>query len=165
MSDLGDTASVLVMVCDYASQDTSKLNIIGGGFQFAGFTEEGLTAPQTVVVVIDADPRHYNDEFAFELVLENRTGDVVELPGPAGAPQAMRVAQVLRAEEPRPQRGVHVPRGLLPGRRQVVANFPAGLPLRPGELYSWRVRIDGDSKPDWVARFYVPGPPPAPVLG
>ena len=29
----------------------------------------------------------------------------------------------------------------------------------------WRARIDGESKPDWTVPFFVPAPPPAPVLG
>jgi hypothetical protein len=46
-----------------------------------------------------------------------------------------------------------------------VLYFNTGLPLPPGQVLVWRARIDGESRPEWTVPFFVPAPPPAPVLG
>jgi hypothetical protein len=76
----------------------------------------------------------------------------------------MRFGQTLQIEEPN-FRGSGVPRRSLPTRSHVVLYFNTGLPLPPGRVLVWRARIDGESKPDWIVSFFVPAPPPAPVLG
>jgi hypothetical protein len=48
---------------------------------------------------------------------------------------------------------------------QMVINFPGGIPLQPGRLYTWQVTIDLDANPSWAVPFFVAGPPPAPVIG
>lgn len=166
MSDVGDSATVNLIVADYAAVDAArKLNVIGGGATLLGFDPaQGVTSPFAVAVDIFVPPRHYNAEFSFELALLDEVGELVELPGPAG-PQKMRVGQAMKAAEPQFPPNVHIPRGWLPAKVQFVINLANGLPLAAGRGYRWQVRIDGESRPGWSYELFVPGPPPGPVIG
>jgi len=151
-------------MADYAAVDSvGKLNIIGGGITIVPPTSTGLTTPLSVVVTITVPPEFYNEECSAEVQLEDASGSIVSLPGPA-EPQLMRIGQSLAFEEPN-HRGATVPRRTLRSRHQFVLNFAAGLPLAVGQKYTWRVRIDGDSNQSWTEEFFVPGAAPGPVLG
>lgn len=171
MSDVSDTATVRLLIADYASVDAAgKLNVIGGGVSLIGQADRlglggpsGFTAPFALVVAVAVNPTLYRSEFALEVALEDSKGELVELPGPAGQPQKMRIAQNSTFEEPKTVPGV--PRGLLRARIQWVLMFNGGLPLAIGQRYLWRVKIDGATSDRWTEEFFVPGPPPAPVLG
>jgi len=94
-------------------------------------------------------------------MLLDDSGGVVEVPGPTGATQALRIGQatlVLGASVP-------IPKGVIRSQHQVVANFQAGLPLSAGHTDQWQMKIGGETRDDWVAEFFVPGPPPQPVIG
>lgn len=166
MSDIADDARVSLVLADYAAADAvNKVNVIGAGWQVASLQPEtGLTPPQSLVVLVDFLPRHYREQFALTVVLLDDVDAPVEVPGPTGEPQALRISQLVKAEEPSFQ-GTSVPRNMVPSHIQVVINFPGGLPLAPGRLYTWQVDIDGDAKPGWRASFFVAGPPPGPVIG
>jgi hypothetical protein len=50
------------------------------------------------------------------------------------------------------------PAGLPPGTEidhNFVLNLSPGIPLPSGQMYEWRLSIDGRHEEDWVARFYV----------
>lgn len=166
MSEVADDACVSLILADYAAADAiNKVNVIGAAWQISGVQPEtGLTPPQSLVVFIDLPPKHYNEEFALTVALLDDTGNPVQIPGPTGEPQALRISQLAKAEKPTfAQPGI--PQNVVPTHVQIVANFPGGLPLAPGRLYSWQVDIDGDAKPAWRVSFFVAGPPPAPILG
>jgi hypothetical protein len=91
------------MIADYASTDNSgKLNAIGGGLSviaprspqegLAG-VPLGLTSPFSLVVGASVPPTFYGTEVALEVVLEDLSGSPVQLPGPAGQLQVMRIGQ------------------------------------------------------------------------
>ena len=81
-----------------------------------------------------------------------------------GQLQPLRIANVIRAQEP-VFPGINVPQGKLWTRTQLILNFAGGLPLRAGQLYTWRAQIDGNDDPRWSVSFFIPAPPPPPVMG
>lgn len=158
-------AHATVILADYISIDAAgKINALGAGFTVSGVQPTGLTPPQHAAAIIDVPAKYGGQECAVSLELRNETsGSAVQLPGPSGQPEALRVSQVVKAERANIP-GVYLPESMF-CRVQVVIGFPNGLPLAPGNLYAWRLAIDGQTRNGWHARFYVPGPPPPPVFG
>lgn len=155
-----------IFVTDYAATDAvSKINALGIGWTVTGTDPStGMTAPQALVAMIDLPPELYGQDFSMTVTLRDATGDPVMLPGPAGTPQAMRIAQVARAEEPVFPPEMFVPRHLVWAHVQMILNLANGLPLPPG-LYTWSMEIDGNEDSRWATSFYVPGKRPDPVFG
>ncbi len=144
-----------------------KLNMIGGGWQYAGIDPQtGYSAPQTLVVTVLSPPQCYRDEFALELALRDSLGHLVQLPTATGEPQALRIANNMAVKEPQSPAGAYVPRGVMWAQSIMVTNLANGIPgLQVGQQYAWQVSIDGDSRSEWSYSFFVPGAPPGPVLG
>jgi len=168
MSEVFEHASVSLILADFAVADQlGKLQMVGGGLQLIGRDHNtGVSAAFAVVVSLTFPPALFNEQYAFEVVLEDSAGNPLELAESAAVPgsRVMRFGQTLQIEEPN-FRGSGVPRRSLPTRSHVVLYFNTGLPLPPGRVLVWRARIDGESRPDWTVPFFVPAPPPAPVLG
>lgn len=166
MSEIADNARVSILIGDFAATDAAgKVNVLGAGWQFAGIdAQTGMSAPHTLLVMVDIPPAHYNDSFALAAYLVDETDTPVEVPGPAGDPQALRIQHLAKVEEPNLP-GVVIRRKIVPAHIQMVVDFRGGLPLPPSHMYSWQVEIDGDARPTWRSSFYVVGPPPAPVIG
>ena len=115
-----------------------------------------MTAPQSVVVFMEAQLADCNRQLTLELTLLNQDGQVVELPGPAG-PQPMRLRMpVLIPTAPGAPTG-------FPGRGTALLDLAQGLPLTPG-VYRWQVSINDRTDEDWSISFFVPSPPQAPVF-
>lgn len=167
MSAVAERARVAVLLSDYAAVDAAnKINLLGLGWAVTGADpSSGLTAPQTVVVLIDAPPDLYGEDFAVTLTLRNADDEPVELPGPAGAMQAMRIAQNVRVEEPVFAPNLNVPRRAVWAHTQIILNLANGLPLALGQPYTWTLEIDSTQDPRWAVSFFVPGPRSAPVFG
>lgn len=165
MSEIADVAIVKILVADYAATDAAgKLNVIGGYVNTLGYNARaGQTAPFTLVVTVEVPPTQYNAEASVEVVLEDDTGQVVSFPTPTGEARPMRVGQAVTFTEPSTQS--NVPRGIFPARMNWVMAFSNGLPLAAGNKYAWRVRVDGESRPEWGEVVYVPGMTPGPVFG
>jgi hypothetical protein len=160
---IGEEARAQLILADYANADAAqKLNLLGGGWQVTGITQSGLTAPQALVAAIEVPERYAGEEFPISISLVDEAGESVKVPTPSGTIEALRIAQLVKAERP------NVPGILLHGkvwsRVQVILNFSGGLPLRPGESYTWRLEVGGHHDPQWRASFYVAAPP-QPVLG
>jgi len=168
MSEVFEKAAVSLIMADFAVADQlGKLQMVGGGLQLIGRDHNtGVSAAFALVVSLSFPPVLFNEQYAFEVVLEDTAGSPLELAESAAVPgsRVMRFGQTLQIEEPN-FRGSGVPRRALPTRSHVVLYFNTGLPLPPGRVLVWRARIDGESKPDWTVPFFVPAPPPAPVLG
>ncbi len=168
MSQIADTARVTIFLADFAALDAvGKLNVIGAGGQLLSLNPQlGATTPQAVVTIIEVPPAHYNEQFALSVALHNESGEIVQVPqGPLAEPGPLRVAQVLRAGEPIFSNAPQVPRGKVWARTQMVLNFPGGLTVSAGQLYTWQAQIDGDTDARWGTSFFVPGPLPQPVIG
>ena len=165
MSDVFDRARVSLMLADYAVTDQlGKLQVVGGGLQVVGRDHgTGATAAFALVVALEFPPEVFNEQYVFEIVLQDTAGNPVELPDGSGSP-VIRFGQNLQVEEPN-FRGAGVPRRALPARSHIVLYFNTGLPLPPGRVLLWRARIDGETRPNWTLSFFVPAPPAAPVLG
>src|SRR5664279_1240243 len=147
MSEVFEQASVSLILADFAVADQlGKLQMVGGGLQLIGRDHgSGVSAAFALVVSLTFPPE---------------LAESAAVPGS----RVMRFGQTLQIEEPN-FRGSGVPRRSLPTRSHVVLYFNTGLPLPPGQVLVWRARIDGESRPEWTVPFFVPAPPPAPVLG
>jgi len=168
MSEVFEKAAVSLILADFAVADQlGKLQMVGGGLQLIGRDHNtGVSAAFALVVSLTFPPVLFNEQYAFEVVLEDTAGNPLELAESAAVPgsRVMRFGQTLQIEEPN-FRGSGVPRRALPTRSHVVLYFNTGLPLPPGRVLVWRARIDGESKADWTVPFFVPAPAAAPVLG
>jgi hypothetical protein len=168
MSEVFEQASVSLILADFAVADQlGKLQMVGGGLQLIGRDHNtGASAAFALVVSLTFPPELFNEQYAFEVVLEGESGSPLELTESAAVPgsRVMRFGQTLQIEE-RNFRGSGVPRRALPTRSHVVLYFNTGLPLPPGQVLRWRAKIDGESRPEWTVPFFVPAPPAAPVLG
>lgn len=168
MSDVFEAATVSMMMSDFAVTDQlNKLQVVGGGLQVVGRDHaKGVSSAFALIVTMSFEPAVINEQYAFEVVLENPDGTPAQLDGSGGAGTGgvMRFGQTLQVEEPN-FRGAGVPRHALPPRTQMVLYFNAGLPLPAGRVLAWNARIDGESRPAWSLRFFVTAPPAAPVLG
>jgi hypothetical protein len=169
VSDLSDSATVQVLLADYAVADPQgKLNIVGGSLTGVGQNAStGLTLPFALVVILTVPPDFYNEDCSLEILLEDSVGNLVLVPPPApGMPeQPIRIGQAITLEEPRFGAGVIAPRRWLPARFQLVAAFNPGLPLTAGQSYRWRVRVDDETRDHWTERFVVFAAAAGPVLG
>lgn len=168
MSDVFESATVSMMMADYAVTDSvNKLQVVGGGVPVVGRDHaKGVSSAFALVASLTFSSTVINEQYVFEIVLEDASGSPAPLgSAPAGgAPKVMRFGQTLQVEEPN-FRGANVPRHALPPRAQIVLYFNTGLPLPAGQVLTWRARIDGDTRPAWTLPFYVAAPPAAPVLG
>ncbi len=160
---IGEEARAYVILADYANTDAAqKLNLLGGGWQVTGITPTSLTPPQALVAVIEVPERYIAEEFPISIALVDEAGEPVKVPTPSGTIEALRIAQLVKAERPNVQ-GVLL-HGKVWSRMQVIINFAGGLPLRPGMSYTWKLEIDGHHNDQWCASFYVAAPP-QPVMG
>ena len=116
-----------------------------------------MTAPYVVVVFMEAELGMCNKTLTLEMELLTEDGDVVEIPGPAGA-QAVRLEQPIMVPSP-----PGVPTGF-PGHATAMMELPTGLPLLPG-IYRWQARVNGKEDDDWSAHFYVAAPPQQATFG
>lgn len=167
MALLEDVA-VTVLVGDYVGVDPAgKLNLIGAGFTLLGAMDpmSGATNPFALAVVIEAPKKYVGQDVAVTIELRDEAADTaVQMAGPSGQAEALRISQLVRFEKPASPPGMTVPEGL-PTRLQFNVAFANGLPLKPGVLYAWRVSLDNQTRWQWAARFAIPGPPPGPVFG
>lgn len=171
MSDVSDAAVVRLILADYAVLDGGgKLNLIGGGLSVIGqqvpvgsVVASGFTAPFYVALIVSVSPDLIGAEAALELALEDDNGQPVPMPGPTGEPQLLRVAQNVTFQV-QDLSNIGVPGKVTPAKVQWVLAFTNGLPLALGKRYTWRVRLDGNTRDDWTESFFVPGPPPV-VIG
>jgi hypothetical protein len=164
VTEISENARVKVLLADFANQDAAgKVNLLGANWLVTAIQPTGMTPPQTLVVLVDVPSRFHGEDFAVSVTLLDEAGQPVNVPGPTGEMQRLRVQQLLRAERPVIP-GANVP-PKVSGRVQVILSFNAGIPLAPGRQYRWRVEIDGNTNPQWEANFYVVGLPPEPVIG
>jgi len=160
-----EEAHAFLLLADYIGVDASgKLNALGAGFAMSGIQPNGLTAPMYLAVVIEIPSKYAGQEFSACLELrDEETGSAVQITGPSGQLEALRIQQVAKVERLGPP-GVYVPERMF-SRVQLNVGFQTGLPLAPGRFYQWRLEIDGQHQKNWYVSFYVIGPPPGPVFG
>lgn len=160
-------AHVTVLLADYIGLDSGgKVNALGAGFGLALVQPHGLTGPQYLIVLVDVPSKYAGQQYALSVELRDETtGQPMMIPtGPSGQLEPLRIQQAVPVQPVQVQ-GLYLPPGAVPSRHQMPIAFQDGLPLQPGHAYVWRVQIDGQGRPGWSAHFFVPGPPPGPVLG
>jgi hypothetical protein len=116
-----------------------------------------VTGPYVVVVFIEAELGMCNKTLMLQVELLTEDGQVVSIPGPAGA-QAVRLEQPIIVPSP-----PGVPTGF-PGHATAMMELPTGLPLGPG-IYRWQASMNGRIEDDWSAHFYVAAPPQPATFG
>jgi hypothetical protein len=167
VSEIAQAATVSILVADFASNDAiGKGNIVGAGVAGLGFDpQQGLTSRFTLWISVHIPTSLCPAEFPLETALVDVNGQLVNLPGPFGSDgQPLRVAQLLQAEKPNMTFNA-AQRDHLGSRMVVAIDFGSGLPLAPGGLYTWRIRLDGDDTRTWEYPIAVAGPPTAPIIG
>ncbi len=165
MSEAADDASVRILIADFVNTDAAgKLNIVGGGISMVGFDANlKATIPHAVVARIAFPPKYVGDSPAVELALERDDGSLVALPNPMG-PQFLRVGSA-DALKPAVVQGVDVPPHAVWPSVHFAMFFSGGLPLDPGKVYTWRVKVDHDTREGWTENFFVFVPSSGPVIG
>lgn len=157
MSAIFEECRLALLLSDFASQDASgKVGLLGAGWSFTGTP----TPPQAVVALVEIPGELANEKFSISLVLNDEHGEPVQLPDPiTGEPRPLRVAQnaVAVSAPGMPRRA--------PVTVQVVINLAPGLPLTADRVYTWQASVDGETKTNWAASFYVVEPPAPPVVG
>jgi hypothetical protein len=129
-----------MMLCDSAQCADGKLYILGGGWSVVGPDP----IPSAVALKIDVDWTEAGPH-RWELFLVDEDGQPVLIETPNGT-QPMEIGADFTVERP-----PGVPEGS-PIDVAAAVNF-GPLPLEPGRRFTWRLTIDGESKPDWVLSF------------
>lgn len=167
MSEIAEKAQVSLFLADFAASDAvGKANVIGMGVSGLGFDpSQGVTSRFSVVAEVRIPSKLAPAEASIELALLNDAGEVTSIPGPVGF-QPLRIAQVSQFEQPFVQHGYPMTqRDHVEAAARVVLDFGNGIPLAPGGMYTWQLRIDGDDDHLWTYPFIVSGGQPGPVFG
>ena len=102
-------------------------------------------APSAIAIKVDVDWHETGDVHHWELFLEDADGRPVLVETPEGdLPLEVRGEFTVG-------RPTDVPEGS-PVDLPLVVNLSA-MPLQPGNRYTWRMSIDGDSRDDWALGF------------
>jgi hypothetical protein len=148
---------VTMMLADAAQAVDGKLYILGGGWSLIGPDP----TPMAIAIKIEVPWDEANRPHRLKLSLLDADGRPVPVPTPAGD----------RPLELDADFEVGRPPGLKPGTPLDIplAMNLGPLPLRPGQIYVWRVSIDGSTQDDWQVSFSTrpahgagPGRGPAP---
>jgi hypothetical protein len=161
MSELSASAHVRILLADYAVIDPQqgKLTVVGGGLSFIGMPPNtNATAPFAVVATVDFAPKFEGHRAEIELALEQEDGTLVPMPGApesAGHTQYIRVASMEELKAGNITWG-RVPEGVSRPRHTLMLTFQNGLPLKQGQMYLWRVKIEDETRDEWTESMYVP---------
>lgn len=123
-----------LVLADFAETDTGtgKVHIIGAGWSMTG----PAPGPHAIVAFIQVPAdRVGGDPIPVAIRLFDRSGQVVEVPGPAGMQRLEITGQV---EIQAPEGWDH--------STAIETTFAANLmslPLQPGQPYTWSVEVDG----------------------
>lgn len=149
---------VTLLLADSAQEVGNKLYILGGGW-----TNITPGSPFAIAGKIEVPWNEGSSEHAFRLELLDVDGHSVRVPQIVG-----EGADDEDAPEGQPV-GIEgtfatgIPAGIKPGTPldAVFAINVAGLPLKPGRRYEWRLSIDGRTEDDWYLAFNTrPTAPP-----
>ena len=137
----------ILLLADAAQQDANgKVHALGVGWAVTSTP----TPPIALIVVVDCEWSETNIKHTISVELVDADGQPV-LVGhtPQGEPTPLTVEAELE---------VGRPAGLPPGtaiRNHLVINFAPGMPLDPGQKYTFRLTVDGEPQDSWASTFYV----------
>jgi hypothetical protein len=159
MSELSTSAHVRLLIADYGviDQQLGKITIVGGGLTIIGTppnTEH--TAPFAILAVVDFDSKHIGQRPMIELALEQENGQLVPMPGPPDQTRFVHIASndVLKTRNDMGE--FLIPPKVIRPRVTLMIMLQNGLPLQPGHTYTWRLKIDDETRDEWTEPFYVP---------
>ncbi len=132
---------VTMLLCDSAQVADGKLFILGGGWSLTGPDP----MPSAIAVKVDVGWHEVDMAHHWELFLEDADGQPVLVETPEGN-QPIEVRGEFRVARP-----AQVPEGT-PIDVALAVNL-GPLPLAPGNRFTWRLSIDGDSQVDWALAF------------
>jgi hypothetical protein len=132
---------VTMLLCDAAQVADGKLYVLGGGWSLTG--PEPM--PSAIALKVDVGWHEAETPHHWELYLEDADGQPVMVDTPEGA-QPVEVRGELQVARP-----TTVPPGT-PVDVSLVVNL-GPLPLSPGNRFTWRLAIDGESREDWSLGF------------
>ncbi len=130
-----------MLLADSAQVADGKLYILGGGWSITG----PGPAPSAVAMKVSVDAHEFGREHHWELFLEDADGQPVRFETPEGS-QVIEVRGDFSAQAP-----VDVPAGT-PVDIPIAVNF-GPIPLNPGQRYTWRFVVNGDSLPGGTVSF------------
>ncbi|NHC12632.1 DUF6941 family protein [Motilibacter deserti] len=136
----------VLILADSAQQSEpgGKVHILGAGWSVTG----PAVAAGAVVVFLWIPWDQTNEPHEVVLSLLDADGHVVLVPGPEGD-VPLRIPNTVQVGRP-----AATPDGT-PIDASFVVNYGPGLPLTPGERYTWQLEIDGESKEHWSRGFLV----------
>jgi hypothetical protein len=138
----------IVLLADSAQADAlNKVHALGLGWSVTSTP----TPPATLVVFVKVPWTATNESHTFSLRLVDQDGQPVM----AGQDRATGERAPLMAEG---TFEVGRPPGLTPGMtidQPIVLPLAPGMDLRPGQMYEWRLEIDGHHDEDWSAKFLI----------
>jgi hypothetical protein len=158
VSQVSDVATVRLLIADYAAVDPSgKLTVVGGLVTVLAANPAlvDVTAPFWLAMWISVPPEHYGARCTVEMVLEDSSGHPVTFPDPTGQGDPIRITQEIAFPRPVLPEPSSDASGTLPARAHSVVAFSVGLPLEAEKRYTWRVKVDGESREDWTETFVV----------
>ena len=125
--------NVTMMLADAVQVADGKLYILGGGWDITG----PAPTPAGVAIRFVVQPAEFDKGHHWELFLEDADGQLVMLETPEG-PQSIEVRGDFTASTP-----VGAAVGT-PSIVPIAINF-GPIPLAPGQRYTWRLIVDGES--------------------
>ena len=130
-----------MLLADSAQVADGKLYILGGGWSVTGPDP----TPSGVAIKVGVDWHEFNMNHHWELFLEDADGQPVRFETPEG-PQTIEVRGDFNAPAPE-----GVPVGT-PVDIPIAVNF-GPIPLEPGQRFTWRCMIDGETLPGGTVSF------------
>jgi hypothetical protein len=141
---------VTMILCDAAQVADGKLYVLGGGWSITG----PEPAPSGIAMKLDVAWSEADMPHHWELFLMDQDGQPLTVETPVGR-QPVEVRGEFQVG-----RSSAVPEGS-PIDVALAVNF-GPLPLQPGNRYTWRLAIDGESEENWAVSFTTRPPQPLP---
>ena len=131
-----------LVLCDYAKVSDGKLDLMGGGWCFAGPDPVSFG----VGMILEVPWTETNRPHRFTLRLLDEDGNPVNLNGPDSPPAYLELSDVFEVGRPagHPE-GAPIP--------LAMALNASAVPLPPGRRFQWRLEIDGESDDNWYLSF------------
>jgi hypothetical protein len=131
-----------MLLADAAQAVGGKLYILGGGWSVCG----PAPTPMAIGLKIEVPWDRANASHTWQLDLRDGDGIAIDLPDPEGELQPVQVGGTFE---------VGRPPGLKPGTGidfTLAINF-GPLPLPPGQIYEWILKIDDETEDEWRLTF------------
>jgi hypothetical protein len=135
-----------VLLADYAQESNGKLTVVGAGWTYTG--PPPATA-HAVAALVEVPWDQTNVRHTLRLELVDADGQPVMVPGVTGDVQPVVLENTLE---------VGRPPGSVPGMSitaPLAVQIMPGLPLLPGQRYTWRLVINDETREHWQQSFSV----------